>query len=35
VNGVIIATVIDPEGPDHREVAAQFLALLLAAGAAA
>jgi AcrR family transcriptional regulator len=35
VNGVIIATVIDPESPDHREVAAQFLALLLAAGAAA
>lgn len=32
VNGVVIASVIDPEGPDHREVAAQFLALLLAAG---
>jgi AcrR family transcriptional regulator len=32
VNGVIVASVIDPEGPDHREVAAQFLALLLAAG---
>jgi AcrR family transcriptional regulator len=33
VNGVIVASVIDPEGPDHHEVAAQFLALLLAAGA--
>jgi AcrR family transcriptional regulator len=32
VNGVIVASVIDPDGPDHREVAAQFLALLLAAG---
>jgi AcrR family transcriptional regulator len=32
VNGVIVASVIDPEGPDHRAVAAQFLALLLAAG---
>jgi AcrR family transcriptional regulator len=32
VNGVIVASVIDPGGPDHREVAAQFLALLLAAG---
>ena len=33
VNGVIVASVIDPDGPDHRAVAAQFLALLLAAGA--
>jgi AcrR family transcriptional regulator len=32
VNGVIVASLIDPDGPDHREVAAQFLALLLAAG---
>jgi len=32
VNGVIVASVIDPDGPDHRTVAAQFLALLLAAG---
>jgi AcrR family transcriptional regulator len=32
VNGVIVASVIDPDGPDHRAVAAQFLALLLAAG---
>jgi AcrR family transcriptional regulator len=32
VNGVIVASVIDPDGPDHREVAAQFLALLLAVG---
>jgi AcrR family transcriptional regulator len=31
VNGVIVASVIDPDGPEHREVAAQFLALLLAA----
>jgi hypothetical protein len=34
VNGVIVASVIDPDGPDHREVAAQFLAPLLAAGVA-
>jgi AcrR family transcriptional regulator len=34
VNGVIVASVIDPGGPDHREVAGQFLALLLAAGVA-
>jgi len=33
VNGVIVGSVLDPDGPDHREVAAQFLALLLAAGA--
>jgi AcrR family transcriptional regulator len=32
VNGVVVASVIDTDGPDHREVAAQFLALLLAAG---
>jgi AcrR family transcriptional regulator len=32
VNGVVISSVIDPDGPDHREVAGQFLALLLAAG---
>lgn len=32
VNGVIIASVVDPDGPDHRVVAAQFVALLLAAG---
>jgi AcrR family transcriptional regulator len=32
VNGVIVASMIDPDGPDHREVAAQLLALLLAAG---
>jgi hypothetical protein len=32
VNGVVVASVLDPDGPDHREVAAQFLALLLAAG---
>jgi AcrR family transcriptional regulator len=32
VNGVVIASVVDPEGPDHRAVAAQFLSLLLAAG---
>jgi hypothetical protein len=31
VNGVIVASVIDPDGPYHREVAAQLLALLLAA----
>lgn len=34
VNGVIVASVIDPDGPDHREIGAQFLALLLAAGVA-
>jgi AcrR family transcriptional regulator len=34
VNGVIVASVIDPDGPGHREMAAQFLALLLAAGVA-
>jgi AcrR family transcriptional regulator len=35
VNGVITASVIDPDGPDHREVATQFLALLLTAGGSA
>lgn len=29
VNGVVIGSVIDPDGPDHRAVAAQFIALLL------
>ena len=33
VNGVVIASVVDAEGPDHREVATQFLLLLLVAGA--
>jgi AcrR family transcriptional regulator len=33
VNGVIVASVIDPDGPGHREMAAQYLGLLLAAGA--
>ncbi|MCB0977798.1 MAG: TetR/AcrR family transcriptional regulator [Acidimicrobiales bacterium] len=32
VNGIVIASQVDPEGPDHRAVAAQFLTLLLAAG---
>ncbi len=32
VNGVVVASVADPDGPDHRAVAAQFLSLLLAAG---
>lgn len=31
VNGVVIAAVVDPEGPDHEAVAAQFLLLLMAA----
>jgi hypothetical protein len=31
VNGVIVSSVIDPDGPDHRAMAGQFLALLLAA----
>lgn len=35
VNGVVIAAAVDPDGPDHRAVAAQFLSLLLAAGGAA
>jgi AcrR family transcriptional regulator len=30
VNGVVIAAVVDPEGPDHEAVAAQFLLLLMA-----
>ena len=32
VNGVVIAAAVDPDGPDHPAVAAQFLSLLLAAG---
>jgi AcrR family transcriptional regulator len=32
VNGVVVASVIDPDGPGHREVAAQFLAPLMAVG---
>jgi AcrR family transcriptional regulator len=32
VNGVIVASALDPDGPGHREVASQFLGLLLAAG---
>lgn len=32
VNGVIAASVIDPDGPDHTAVASQFLLLLLAVG---
>lgn len=32
VNGVVIGAQIDPDGPDHRAIAAQFLSLLLAAG---
>ena len=32
VNGVVRAAAVDPDGPDHRAVAAQFLTLLLAAG---
>ena len=35
VNGVVIAAQVDPDGPDHRTVASQFLALLLAAGTVA
>ena len=31
VNGVVISSVIDPGGPDHRAVAGQFLALLMTA----
>jgi AcrR family transcriptional regulator len=31
VNGVVVSSVIDPNGPDHRAVAGQFLALLLTA----
>jgi AcrR family transcriptional regulator len=30
-NGVLIASVVDPEGPDHRAVAGQLLGLLVAA----
>lgn len=32
VNGVVIGAQTDPDGPDHRAIAAQFLSLLLAAG---
>ncbi|MGE3619731.1 MAG: TetR/AcrR family transcriptional regulator [Acidimicrobiia bacterium] len=28
VNGVVVSSVVDPDGPDHRAVAGQFLALL-------
>ena len=31
VNGVVIASVVDRTGPDHRQMARQFLSLLLAA----
>jgi AcrR family transcriptional regulator len=31
VNGVVVGSVLDPDGLDHRAVAAQFLTLLLAA----
>lgn len=31
VNGVVVASVTDPDGPTHHEVAGQFLMLLLAA----
>jgi AcrR family transcriptional regulator len=31
VNGVVVGSALDPEGLDHRAVAAQFLALLLTA----
>jgi AcrR family transcriptional regulator len=31
VNGVVVSSVIDPDGPDHRAVANQFLALLMTA----
>ncbi len=31
VNGVVVAAAVDPEGPGHRAVASQFLALLLSA----
>lgn len=31
VNGVVIAAVVDPDGPGHEAVAAQFLLMLLAA----
>lgn len=32
VNGVVLASVVDPDGPDHQQVGLQFVALLLAAG---
>ena len=31
VNGVVISSVIDPGGPDHRAVAGQLLSLLMTA----
>ena len=31
VNGIVIAATVDPDGPDHEAVAAQFLLLLLTA----
>jgi AcrR family transcriptional regulator len=31
VNGVVVASVVGADGPDHRDVASQFLMLLLAA----
>lgn len=31
VNGVIVASAVDPNGPDHRDVAGQFVALLIGA----
>jgi hypothetical protein len=31
VNGVVVSSVVDPTGPDHRAVSGQFLALLLSA----
>jgi AcrR family transcriptional regulator len=33
VNGVVISSVIDPDGPDHRAIAGQLLALLMTAAA--
>jgi AcrR family transcriptional regulator len=31
VNGVVVSSAIDPNGPDHRAIADQFLALLMTA----
>jgi AcrR family transcriptional regulator len=31
VNGVVVASVVDPTGPDHRAIGGQFLRLLLSA----
>jgi AcrR family transcriptional regulator len=33
VNGVVVSSVVHPNGPDHRAVAGQFLALLMTAAA--